>query len=68
MILHVAKTIWAMQEKSRRKISVPRSMGKKKKKKKDSPYFKKKEIESCRKGCEFHPEKFHTLAHLDLIV
>ena len=42
--------------------------GKKEKEKKDSPYFKKKEIESCRKGCEFHPEKFHTLAHLDLIV
>jgi len=31
MTLHVAKIIWAMQEKSRRKISVPRSMGKRKK-------------------------------------
>jgi len=48
------------------KISMPRSMKKKEKKKKDSPY--PKIIESCRKGCEFRPEKFHTHAHLDLIV
>ena len=43
--LHVAKIIWAMQEKSRRKISMPRSMGKRKKKekKKDSPYLKIKD-------------------------
>ena len=33
MTLRVAKIIWAMQKKSRRKIYVPRSMGKKKKKK-----------------------------------
>ena len=68
MTLRVAKIIWAMQKKSRRKIYVPRSMGKKKKKRKIAHISKKKEIESCRKGCKFHPEKFHTLAHLDLIV
>ena len=50
------------------KYPCPEAWKKNKKKKKDSPYFKKKEIESCRKECEFHPEKFHTLAHLDLIV
>jgi len=65
------KRIWAMEKKSRRKISVPRSIKKRgkeeEKKKKDSPYLKIK-IESCRKGCEFHPEKFHTHTHFDLIV
>ena len=68
MTLHIAKRIWAMRKK-KKKISVPRSMGRRerKKKKKDSPYLKIK-IESCRKGCEFYPEKFHTHAHLDLIV
>ena len=40
MNLHVAKRMWAMQKKSRRKISVPRSMGERKRKKKDSSYFK----------------------------
>ena len=43
MTLHVAKIIWAMQKKSRRKISMPRSLGKRKKKKKNSPYFKIKD-------------------------
>jgi len=56
--------------KEKEKISMPRSMGKRKKEKekenKDSPYLKIKE--SCRKRCEFHLEKFHTHAHLDLIV
>ena len=40
MTLHVAKRMWAMQKKSRRKIYVPRSMGERKRKKKDSSYFK----------------------------
>ena len=39
MILHIAKGIWAMRKK-KKKISLPRSMGKRKKKKKDSPYLK----------------------------
>ena len=43
MTLHVAKIIWAVQKKSRRKLSMPRSLGKRKKKKKDSPYFKIKD-------------------------
>ena len=49
------------------KISVPRSMKKKEKKKKDSPYPKIRD-RIMQKGCDFHLEKFHTHAHLDLIV
>ena len=43
MTLRVAKIIWAMQKKSRRKLSMPRSLGKRKKKKKNNPYFKIKD-------------------------
>jgi len=56
------KYICAQKHKKKRK-----EKKRKEKKRKDSPYLKIK-IESCRKGCEFHPEKFHTHAHLDLIV
>ena len=58
MTLHIAKRIWAMEKKSRRKISVPRSM--EKKKNKNSPYPKVKKIKSCRRECEFHPKISHT--------
>ena len=63
MILHIAKGIWAMRKK-KKKYPCPKH-GKKKKEKenKDSSYLKIKD----RKRCEFHPEKFHTHAHLDLI-
>ena len=58
MTLHIAKRIWAMEKKSRRKISVPRSM--EKRKNKNSPYPKVKKIKSCRRECEFHPKISHT--------
>ena len=69
MTLRVVKIIWAMQKKSRRKIFVPRSMEKKKekKKKKDSPYLKIK-YRVIQKGVRVPSRKFHTHAHLDLIV
>jgi len=55
MTLHVAKRIWAMQKKKR------------KKKKKDSPYLKIKD-RVMQKGVRVPSRKFHTYAHLDLIV
>ena len=51
------------------KISVPKSIGKgkRKKKKKDSPYLKIKD-RVMQKGVRVPSRKFHTYAHLDLIV
>jgi hypothetical protein len=70
MILHIYHTKrYGLCKRKRKSISVPRSMGKKEKenKKKDSPYPKIRD-RIMQKGCDFHLEKFHTHAHLDLIV
>jgi hypothetical protein len=60
------------KEEKKEKISMLKeheNKEKEKERKKDSPY-PKKEIKDrvVQKGCEFHREKFHTHAHLDLIV
>ena len=64
MTLHIAKRIWAMQKK-KKKYTCPEAL--KKKKKKDSPYLKIKD-RVMQKGVRVPSRKFHTYAHVDLIV
>jgi len=57
-----------MQKKKKKYIRAQKhGVKEKENKKKDSPYPKIRD-RIMQKGCDFHLEKFHTHAHLDLIV